>query len=94
MWFNRFKIMSRLVSSRLGCMALFVACFGIFISPSLVFGRVNIKLANLKQDMELVERELAGLRTEVELLRRENAQLRVSVEQLNRRQNSAPHRPL
>jgi LysM repeat protein len=89
MWFNRFKIMSRLVFNRFGYTALIVACFGIFISPSLVFGSVNIKLANLKQDMELVNRELAGLRTEVELLRRENAQLRVSVEQLNRRQNSA-----
>lgn len=89
MWFNRFKIMNGLVSKNLGCTALLVSCFGLCVSPSVVFGKVNVQLANLKQDMELVSRELAGLRTEVELLRRENAQLRVSVEQLSRRQNSA-----
>lgn len=44
----------------------------------------NIQLANLKQDMELVQRELAGLRSEVELLRRENAQMRISLEQVSR----------
>ena len=45
------------------------------------FGDITIRVANLKQDMELVSRELAGLRTEVELLRRENAQLKIQVEQ-------------
>jgi len=89
MWFNRFMIMSGLVSKKIGRVALFVSCFGFCVSPSVGFGNVNVQLANLKQDMELVSRELAGLRSEVELLRRENAQLRVSVEQLTRRQNSA-----
>ena len=89
MWFNRFKIMNGLVSKNLGCTALLVSCFGLCVSPSVVFGNVNVQLANLKQDMELVSRQVVGLRSEVELLRRENAQLRVSVEQLSRRQNSA-----
>ena len=89
MWFNRFMIMSGLVSKKIGRVALFVSCFGFCVSPSVVFGNVNVQLANLKQDMELVSRQVVGLRSEVELLRRENAQLRVSVEQLTRRQNSA-----
>ena len=89
LWFNRFKVMNRLVSGVSGRVALFACCFGLCVSPSVALGSVNLQLANLKQDMELVSRELAGLRTEVELLRRENAQLRVSVEQLTRRQNSA-----
>ena len=81
--------MNRLVSVVSGRVALFASCFGLCVSPSVALGSVNLHLANLKQDMELVSRELAGLRTEVELLRRENAQLRVSVDQLTRRQNSA-----
>lgn len=56
------------------------------LTPS--FADITIRVANLKQDMELVSRELAGLRTEVELLRRENAQLRVQIEQSNRKQSS------
>ena len=52
------------------------------------FADLTIRVANLKQDMELVTRELAGLRTEVELLRRENAQLRVQVEQSSRKHSS------
>lgn len=44
----------------------------------------KIILANLKQDLELVNRELTGLRSEVELLRRENAQLRVALDQKSR----------
>ena len=55
---------------------------------SFAFGDFNLRVANLKQDMELVSRELAGLRTEVELLRRENAQLRVQVEQSQRKHSS------
>ena len=89
LWFNRIKIMFRLVYGVSGPVALFALSFGFCVSPSVTLGSVNLQLANLKQDMELVSRELAGLRTEVELLRRENAQLRVSVEQLSRRQNSA-----
>jgi predicted nucleic acid-binding Zn-ribbon protein len=89
MWFNRFMIMSGLVSKKIGRVALFVSCFGLCVSPSVVSANVNVQLANLKQDMELVSRQVVGLRSEVELLRRENAQLRVSVEQLSRRQNSA-----
>ena len=48
----------------------------------------KILLANLKQDIELVNREVTGLRSEVEMLRRENAQLRISVEQANREKNN------
>ena len=58
------------------------------VSPYFAHGDITIRVANLKQDMELVTRELAGLRTEVELLRRENAQLKVQVEQFNRKQSS------
>ena len=58
------------------------------VSPYFAYGDITIRVANLKQDMELVTRELAGLRTEVELLRRENAQLKVQVEQFNRKQSS------
>ena len=77
LWFNRFKVMNRLVFGVSGRVVLFAFCFGLCVSPSVALGSVNLQLANLKQDMELVSRELAGLRTEVELLRRENAQLRV-----------------
>ena len=50
------------------------------------FGQSDAKilLANLKQDLELTNREVTGLRTEVEMLRRENAQLRVVMDQANR----------
>ena len=48
----------------------------------------KILLANLKQDIELVNREMTGLRSEVEMLRRENAQLRVSVDQASREKNN------
>ena len=58
------------------------------LPPFFAHGDITIRVANLKQDMELVTRELAGLRTEVELLRRENAQLKVQVEQFNRKQSS------
>jgi LysM repeat protein len=60
----------------------------LFVSPYFAHGDITVRVANLKQDMELVTRELAGLRTEVELLRRENAQLKVQVEQFNRKQSS------
>ena len=52
--------------------------------PSLIsLGQTDAKflLANLKQDLELINREVTGLRSEVEMLRRENAQLRVVVDQ-------------
>ena len=64
-----------------------VILIGSFLA-SFSFGDITIRVANLKQDMELVTRELAGLRTEVELLRRENAQLRIQVEQATRKQSS------
>ena len=48
----------------------------------------KILLANLKQDIEIINREVTGLRSEVEMLRRENAQLRISVEQANREKNN------
>ena len=50
------------------------------------FGQSDAKiiLANLKQDLELINREVTSLRTEVEMLRRENAQLRVAIDQTNR----------
>ena len=44
----------------------------------------RIILANLKQDLELINREVTSLRSEVELLRRENAQLRVAFDQVAR----------
>ena len=71
-----------------------LASFGVIqvvilsVFPNFVHADITIRVANLKQDMELVTRELAGLRTEVELLRRENAQLKVQVEQFNRKQSS------
>lgn len=65
-----------------------VSMFGLVLLPGFAHGDITIRVANLKQDMELVTRELAGLRTEVELLRRENAQLKVQVEQFNRKQSS------
>lgn len=55
--------------------------------PSLIcLGQTDAKilLANLKQDLELINREVASLRSEVEMLRRENAQLRVVVDQVTR----------
>ena len=48
----------------------------------------RIMMANLKQDLELINREVTGLRSEVELLRRENAQLRVALEQVSRTSHS------
>jgi len=62
-----------------------------FMLPAFTcFSQVDNKilLANLKQDIELVNREVTGLRSEVEMLRRENAQLRISVEQANREKNN------
>ena len=59
--------------------------------PSLpCFSQVDSKilLANLKQDIELINRDVTGLRSEVEMLRRENAQLRVAVEQAGHEKNS------
>ena len=55
---------------------------------SFSFGDISVRVANLKQDMELVSRGLAGLRTEVELLRRENAQLKVQVQQSLRKRST------
>lgn len=49
----------------------------------------KILLANLKQDLELINREVTGLRSEVELLRRENAQLRVAMDRANHAKNQA-----
>jgi LysM repeat protein len=50
------------------------------------FAQENAKilLANIKQDLELVNREVTGLRSEVEMLRRENAQLRIAMNQADR----------
>jgi len=60
----------------------------LLFAPSISFADITVRVANLKQDMELVTRELAGLRTEVELLRRENAQLKVQLEHSTRKQSS------
>ena len=73
--------------SMVSCKAVNIVFLIIFFGTNLS-GDITIRVANLKQDMELVSRELAGLRTEVELLRRENAQLRIQVEQSNRKQSS------
>ena len=56
----------------------FLACIA---TAGLRAADVNVRLANLTQDLELLSREVANLRSEVELLRRENAQLRIVVEQ-------------
>ncbi|MDA7822708.1 LysM peptidoglycan-binding domain-containing protein [Opitutales bacterium] len=50
------------------------------------FAQENTKilLANIKQDLELVNREVAGLRSEVEMLRRENVQLKMAIDQADR----------
>ena len=60
-----------------GVLFLFLSAFGFSQSE-------RIMIANLKQDLELINREVTGLRSEVELLRRENAQLRVALEQVSR----------
>jgi LysM repeat protein len=61
-------------------------CGVLFLFLSVIgFGQnERIMMANLKQDLELINREVTGLRSEVELLRRENAQLRVALEQVSR----------
>ena len=64
-----------------------IAFYGVlFLFLSVIgFGQnERIMMANLKQDLELINREVTGLRSEVELLRRENAQLRVALEQVSR----------
>lgn len=57
-----------------------------FLPSIVLFGQNDAKilLANLKQDLELINREVASLRSEVEMLRRENAQLRVAIDQNDR----------
>ena len=74
-------MMGKAMPSRiaLGLMALF---WFTFLCP----GQTDPKilLANLKQDIEIINREVTGLRSEVEMLRRENALLRVAVDQTNR----------
>jgi LysM repeat protein len=59
-----------------------------FLPSTVLFGQNDAKilLANLKQDLELINREVTSLRSEVEMLRRENAQLRVVVDQSIRSQ--------
>jgi LysM repeat protein len=59
-----------------------------FLPSTVLFGQNDAKilLANLKQDLELINREVTSLRSEVEMLRRENAQLRVVVDQSTRSQ--------
>lgn len=66
--------------------SLLILIYTLLVMPLSSFA--NLQLANLKQDMELVQRELVGLRSEVELLRRENAQLRISLEQVSRQVKS------
>ena len=73
--------------SRLGFHVIILFLVLLFV-PSISFADITVRVANLKQDMELVTRELAGLRTEVELLRRENAQLKVQLEHSTRKQSS------
>jgi len=71
-------------TGRLIVMLCFTAvCFSL---PKYIFGQElnKVIIANLKQDLELVNREVTSLRSEVEMLRRENAQIRVIVEQLDR----------
>ena len=65
----------------------FVWGISVFVCLSVAsFAQENAKilLANIKQDLELVNREVTGLRSEVEMLRRENAQLRIAMAQADR----------
>lgn len=65
----------------------FVGGISVFVCLSVAsFAQENAKilLANIKQDLELVNREVTGLRSEVEMLRRENAQLRIAMDQADR----------
>lgn len=65
----------------------FVGGISVFVCLSVAsFAQENAKilLANIKQDLELVNREVTGLRSEVEMLRRENAQLRIAMAQADR----------
>ena len=64
-----------------------IAFYGVLFFFLSLFGfgqNERLMMANLKQDLELINREVTGLRSEVELLRRENAQLRVALEQVSR----------
>ena len=66
---------------------VFVWGVSVFVCLSVAsFAQENAKilLANIKQDLELVNREVTGLRSEVEMLRRENAQLRIAMDQADR----------
>jgi LysM repeat protein len=66
-----------------------------FSSYAISYGQGDrVIIANLKQDMELINREVSGLRSEVELLRRENAKLRVVLDQLSRNQSSSQDRSM
>lgn len=65
----------------------FLCGISVFVWLSVAsFAQENAKilLANIKQDLELVNREVTGLRSEVEMLRRENAQLRIAMNQADR----------
>lgn len=65
----------------------FVCGISLFVCLSVAsFAQENAKilLANIKQDLELVNREVTGLRSEVEMLRRENAQLKIAMDQADR----------
>ena len=65
----------------------FVCGISLFVCLSVAsFAQENTKilLANIKQDLELVDREVAGLRSEVEMLRRENVQLKMAIDQADR----------
>lgn len=64
-----------------------VCGISLFVCSSVAsFAQENTKilLANIKQDLELVNREVAGLRSEVEMLRRENVQLKMAIDQADR----------
>ena len=65
----------------------FVCGISLFVCLSVAsFAQENAKilLANIKQDLELVNREVTGLRSEVEMLRRENVQLKMAIDQADR----------
>ena len=67
-------------------LCLVLRCLVLSMPVLSCFGQSDAKiiLANLKQDLELINREVTSLRTEVEMLRRENAQLKVVMDQTNR----------
>ena len=68
-----------------GC-SLLLGAF-VFAMPNMEAADTSVRLANLTQDMAILNRQVALLRSEMESLRRENAQLKATLSQGNSRDN-------